>query len=313
MTIPPWYELSLTTRGTELDPSGTVGMRVFLRYCEHLRWQLMARPELGIAELVDAGHFFVVRSQTLELRQRVGQGVRLAARTRLESAGRSTSSVLHELHDASDGSLVARAHVLGAWLGPTRQLVRLPEAYRAAVRAQLAHHPHVAADHGDPETDRPAAIASVRGDLMRSFFNPPRVAFEPLSVAIEAPRKPPADPVFAHEIEVPPRDLDLFSHVNAATWLAYADDARSVAADRGALDPLVARGYCVRAALFYARESACFDRLRVALAPLDGPFTASHALGAWFTRGGDPQPLCALRLDLAPGARTITEPEPEGT
>lgn len=311
--IPPWFELPLTTRGTEIDPTATVGMRIFLRYCEHLRWTLMRDEALGLASLVEAGHFFVVRSQTLELRQRVGQGTPLSARTRLESAGRSTSSVLHVLHDATDGSLVARARVLGVWLGPDRQLARLPEVYKSAVRAQIAQHPDLAGPaplsaHGDPRDDRPAAIARVQGDRLSSFFTPPRVAFHPLSLAVDAPPAPPSPPVFSHELVVPPRDLDVFSHVNAATWLAYADDARHLAAEAGVLDPAVARGYCVRAALFYAREAACHDRLRVSLAELDGPLATHHALGAWITRGDDPQPLCALRLDLAPGARTVSAP-----
>jgi acyl-CoA thioesterase FadM len=216
--------------------------------------------------------------------------------------------VLHELYHAQDASLIARARVVGVWLGSNRMMARLPPAYREAVSAQLAHHPEPSADHGDPADDVPAAIASVSGDAMRSFFAPPRVVFTPLSVAVDAPAAPPAQVAFTHEISVPPRDLDIFSHVNAATWLAYADDARARAAESSALDPLVARGYCVRAALFYNREAALDDRLRVELAALEHPISERHALGAWFYRAGDPQPRCTLRLDLAPGARIITEP-----
>src|SRR5262249_45293678 len=110
-TIPAWYEAELVTRGTEIDTSATVGMPVGRRYVEHLRWMVMAEPALGLVPLIDAGHFFVVRSQTIELRRRVGQGTRLMARSRMESAGRSTATVVHEAHSA-DG-LMARARVLG--------------------------------------------------------------------------------------------------------------------------------------------------------------------------------------------------------
>jgi len=133
--------------------------------------------------------------------------------------------------------------------------------------------------------------------------------FGPLSVAVDAPTTAPTESAFDHSIVVPPRDLDVFSHVNAATWLAYADDARQFAADAGALPAEVARGYVVRTAIFYAREASRHDRLRVVLAPIGGPLTETHALGAWFYRGDEPEPLCTLRVDLAPGARAVTAPQ----
>lgn len=310
--IPAWFESELTTRGTEIDTAATVGMPMFLRYFEHLRWRLMAEELLGLRALIDAGHFYVVRSQTIELRQRVGQEVRIRVRTRIESVGRSTTHVLHEARDASDGSLIARARVLGVWLGPDRRLARLPDSFRAAGVAQKAlqeaHGERNEDVIGDPARDEPARIVAVVRGNATSFIDPPRVVFGPLSVAVDAPTTPPESIAFEHVIVVPPRDLDVFSHLNAATWLAYADDARQYAADAGALPAEVARGYVVRTALFYAREASKHDRLRVVVAPLGGALADTHALGAWFYRGDEPEPLCTVRVDLAPGARAVTAP-----
>lgn len=315
--IPAWYESEIITRGTEIDTAATVGMPVFMRYFEYLRWRLMAEEALGLRELIDVGHFYVVRSQTIELRQRVGQEVRMHVRTRIESVGRSTTHVLHEARDARDGSLIARARVLGVWLGPDRRLARLPDAFRVAGGVQRALHvAHLAAGGGhttdDPAHDAPAHIAAVRGGQASSFIHPTRVVFGPLSLAVDAPTTPPPAPAFEHTIIVPPRDLDVFSHLNAATWLAYADDARHVAADAGALDAAVATGYVARTAIFYGREASRNDRLRVVLAPLDGALEVTHALGAWFFLGDEGEPLCTLRIDLAPGARAVTAPQSVG-
>jgi len=310
-----WFEAHLVTRGTELDPTGTVGMPVFLRYFEHVRWMLMREEVLGLSDLVHAGHFFVVRSQTIELRRRVGQGVPLHFRTRLAAVGRSTAEVEHLVTRADDGALVAHARVLGVWLGPQRRMVRLPDRFREHVAP-----PDPPADLTDPVTPTAppgpahvARVAQTTGGHASSFFDPPEVVLAPLGVAVDAPNAPPATPLFEHHLVVPPRDLDVFSHVNAATWLTYADDARLLAAARGHLPHDLATGWVARCALHYGREAVVGDGLRVTLAALDGPFPVSHALGAWFHRTADPEPLCTLRVDLAPGARPITAPEASDT
>lgn len=301
-----WFEADLVTRGTELDPTGTVGMPVFLRYFEHVRWLLMREPVLGLTDLVHTGHFFVVRSQTIELRRRVGQGVPLRFRTRLAAVGRSTAEVEH-LVTRDDDTLVAHARVLGVWLGPQRRIVRLPDRFREHVAAPDTRSP--LASELDAPPARVAQVARITGGHAGSFFDPPEVVLSPLGVTVDAPAAPPHTPLYEHHLVVPPRDLDLFSHVNAATWLAYADDARLLAAARGHLPHDLASGWVARCALHYGREAVVGDPLRVILAALDGPLTTSHALGAWFYRGPDADPLCTLRVDLAPGARAITQPE----
>ena len=304
--IGAWFEEGLVTRGTELDPTGTVGMPVFLRYFEHVRWLLMREEVLGLAALVHAGHFFVVRSQTAELRRRIGQGVPLRFQTRLVAVGRSTAEVLHVARKADDGAIVARARVLGVWLGPERRMVRLPDRFREhAWPLDASETPELASGSAAP-----AHVEAVRGGLPGSFTEPPEVVLAPLSIAVDPPALPAHTPLFEHRIVVPPRDLDLFSHVNAATWLTYADDARLLATARGLLPHDLGTGYVARTALHYGREAIVYDALRVALGPLDGPVSERHALGAWFFRDPDPEPLCAVRVDLAPGARPLTAPDP---
>ncbi len=315
-SVPEWFETELVTRGTEIDFTATVGMPVVLRYFELLRWGAMVEPAFGLRTLIDAGHFFVVRSQTIELRERIGQRIPLRMRTRIQSAGRSTATVLHEALMA-DGTLVARARVLGVWLGPDRRIARLPDHFRALAPARAAPSDasSLPARHASLLADvdaGPARVASIRGGIATSFIDPPRVSFTPLSLAVDAPAEV-VMPVFEHRLRVPPRDLDVFSHLNAATWLAYADDARehaAAAAERDPelarqIDPEIARGYVPRVAIFYGREAALHDELRIALAPL-GPLTESHALGVWFFRDADL--LCTMRLDLAPGLRPVTVP-----
>ena len=311
---PTAFTAEIVTRGTEIDTTATVPMNAYVRYFEHLRWLVMQEPELGLVDLIHEGHFFVVRSQTLALRRRIGQGVGLHLETRFSEVGRSTARVHHTARQISDGAVVAEAQVIGVWLGPHRRMARLPDTFRAAAQARRSD--------ARPATD-PAAVARVlgtSGGRPMSFTAPPVVELAPLGVEVEAP------PVaaffdFEHAIVVPPRDLDVFSHVNAATFLAYADDARWFAARAGVLPPDLALGHVARVALFYAREACVGDALRVALSPLSGELGASgtegawravlettHALGAWVFRDPEPTPLCSMRIDLAPGARAVTRP-----
>ncbi|MFO0750122.1 MAG: hypothetical protein U1F43_31290 [Myxococcota bacterium] len=325
------FEHHLTTRGTEIDQTATVGLPSFVRYFEHLRWLTMEDPRLGLVDLIHAGHFFVVRTQVVELLRRVGQSVPLRMTTRFESIGRSTAAVLHECTRTTDGALVARARVTGVWLGPTRKMVRLPDAFREFADGQLAAlplepHPPELDDHAplpDPQVvARPDTHAT-------SFTAPHETVFAPLGVRTGPPA--PNDPVIVerrfehvHRLIVPPRDLDVFSHVNAATWLLYCEDARHLGAMAGDLGPTAGgaapgapvrcqhpRGWGVRAGWFYQREAVLGDALDVGVWSI-GP----RALGFAFLRAGakgDPHhddhgPLVTVRLDVAPGGRAVTEP-----
>ncbi len=286
----------LVTRGTEIDGTGTVGVPVFLRYFEHMRWELMRDPRLGLLAEIHGGHFFVVREQVVEVRRRVGLGVALALETRIVDVGRSTVRLTHVARRVADGALVAEARVTGVWIGPARRMVRLPEGFRARVRAE-----HVGGSEAAPEQ-----IAEARGGgpseaFARSFIAPPEVVFPALGVAEGPPTVFPAEVAFEHVVVVPPRDLDVFLHVNAATWLHYCDDTRVLGAAAGALAPeLAAHGWVVRAGLFYGREASLGERLRIGVWWID-----AVALGFACRRDGESEVVCAVRVDLAPGARAV--------
>lgn len=297
------FSQTLTTRGTDIDTSATVAMPVFLRYFEHLRWDLMQEEQLGLNALIDAGHFFVVREQTIALHRRIGLGHDLRMETRFEHVGRSTARVIHTATRISDGALVARARVTGVWLGPSRRPARLPDSARTI--AESAPDDSLTLLEG---AEVPALLDTVGGDP-RSFTHPPERVFAPMSLLAGSP-PPPPQYGFEHRLTVPFRDLDVFSHVNAATWLLYADDARDAA--RGALSPDLATGQVVRLAIFYGRESCQGDTLRISLAPL-----SPHSLGAWCFREApspETEPLVSMRLDLVRAPAPITAPisrEPE--
>lgn len=297
-------EQLLTTRGTEIDQTATVPMPVFVRYFEHLRWLVMRDPRLGLVDLIDEGCFFVVRTQIVELRRRIGQGTPLAMRTYFEAVGRSTGTVRHEAIRISDGAVVARARVVGVWLGPNRRIARLPDQFRAFSEAYIAAFPAPPAEGSAPAGDAQRVVR--HGTFATSFTNPHEVVFPPIGLADEPPSL--QDPAIVaqrfehvHRIVVPRRDLDVFSHVNAATWALYCDDARHAATG---IDPAqAATGWVVRAGLFYAREAVEGDALDLGVWTI-GP----RALGFACMRAGDPSPLVTVRYDLAPGARPITSP-----
>ena len=297
--MPP-FEDHIVTRGYETDFTGTVPMPIVFRFFEHTRWLMMRDPRLGIVDLVHGGHFFVVREQTIEVLRHLGQGVALVMHTRFDQAGRSTAGVYHELLRESDGALVARAHVTGVWIGPNRRMARLPDHLRDVARAQAAElreHP--------PTPHRPAAQPRARG-IATSFFEPPEVVHPGLGLDVSPPAGPPPAGAFTHEVVVPPRELDIFSHVNAATWLSYCDDARHAGAASGALPhDLGAGGYNVRSAILYRREAVVGDRLTVHAWRLpDAPRAVAFAI----QRGDEADPLCVARIDTEPGAVAISAP-----
>jgi len=299
------FELSLETRGYEIDTTGTVPMAMVFRYFEHKRWTMMRDPRLGLVDAVHEGHFFVVRDQTFEILRRVGQGVPLLLRTWFVTAGRSSGSVHHEAIRVRDGAMVAHARVTGVWIGPHRKMARLPDAFRAFARAQ-ARELH----SGEPATQDPPspAGAAATGGRPGSFFDPPEVTHPRLGLEIAPPASPPPASAFAHPVRVPHRELDVFSHVNAATWLRYAEDARVAAARIGALpEALGAAGYNVRTAITYHREAVVDTTLNLRVWPLEDE---DHAVGVAILDPSGGAPYCRLRIDVAPGARPISPAHP---
>ena len=296
-----WFEEPLTTRGTEIDETATVSPFTFLRYFEHKRWKVMHEPALGLIDYLHDSHFFVVRTQVMELRRRVGMGVPLMIRTHFEHCGRSMARVLHEAVRVDDGATVARARVTGVWLGADRRMARIPEAFRTYAAMQAALAPP---DTIDNDLASDPTLETERGGHARSFIAPPTVNFAPMSVATEPPRQLPDAWLFQHQLTVAPRDLDVFGHVNAATWLHFAHDARFDADRCGALpSDVTGHRWTVRVGLFHAREAVAGETLQVRLWQ-----PAPRALAYAFFLADSPHPLCIARGDYAPGGAPVNAP-----
>jgi hypothetical protein len=125
-----------------------------------------------------------------------------------------------------------------------------------------------------------------------------------MSVATEPPRVLPESWLFEHRLTVAPRDLDVFGHVNAATWLHFAHDARHDADRAGAL-PTDVEGprWTVRVGLFHAREAVAGETLHVRVWQ-----PAPRALAYAFFVADSPHPLCIARGDYAPGGYPVNAP-----
>ncbi|MFT5994368.1 MAG: acyl-CoA thioesterase FadM, partial [Bradymonadia bacterium] len=215
------------TRGYEADTTRRVPVHIFYRFLEHQRWTAMCEADSGLPELVDHGHFFVVRRQRLVLERAIGQAVPLRTYMWCEHVGRSSIEVAHEVRRRTDGAVVARAQVNGLWLGPSRRLTRIPNELRAYM-ASLSAPPEI-------EPDLVALVGPAQGErLESSYIRPPELLLTP--PVLDTLRPPSLEvPEDAHryELTVRPSDLDIFNHVNAATYLEFCDDARLAATAAG--------------------------------------------------------------------------------
>lgn len=187
---------------------------VFLSYLEHVRWEWIQDPKLGLLPLLHQGHFFVVQRQTVEVVQTVGLSVDVVARGVLDHVGRCQARVRHTVRRADDGALLAQAVVWGLWLGPDRRLSRLPDAMRQYWRAE----PAVDIDIGE--------LPPMQGGESTSLIQPPKTVYAPLGLEVELPEGAPPDQAVRHVVTVRPSDTDVFEHVNASVWMSMVEDAR---------------------------------------------------------------------------------------
>lgn len=249
----------LVTRGYEADATRRVPLPMFYHYLEHQRWRAICDPEVGLAEHVDRGHFFVVHRQRMELLRGVGQDVPLRIYMWAEKVGRSSIDVRHEVRRMTDGVTVARAHVVGLWLGPTRRLTRIPDELRAYIESlkeppttesDLVVQPHVPCD----------------ADRMESSYIRPPERIYPVS-GLDTLTVPQAEdiPAHAHRFSLTVRwsELDIFNHVNAATYLRFCDDARAAFDQEHDSPAGHLRRPQVGAALYYDRETLEGERIEV--------------------------------------------------
>lgn len=213
----------LTTRGYEADASRRVPLPMFFHYLEHQRWRALCDPEVGLADHVDRGHFFVVQKQRMELFAGVGQDVPLRVYMWADRIGRSTIDVVHEVRRRTDGRTVARAQVVGLWLGPNRRLTRIPDGLRQYI-GDLEPPPEV-----EPDLVEQPCVPADADRLESSYIRPPEVPYPASDLeTLNVPNEEDA-PADAHRSLRTVRwsELDIFDHVNAATYLRFCDDARA--------------------------------------------------------------------------------------
>ena len=281
------YAHTFRTRGYDTDRTATVPIPKFLSYLEHARWEWLLDPRAGFVDLIHDGHFFVVLRQKLELIRRVGMSHDLTCAGHILRIGRSTVDVEHRVTRDSDGARVARAIVVGAWLGPNRRLARIPNDLREMLQEAEQPAPWV------PETfaagERPHGSVQM-GEISR--LTPPEHVNPALGLDITHPTDAAPEGAWCHSVVVRPSQIDIFDHVNAATYLRYMDDARILGARRGRL-PERADHPSVRVAIAYDREALVDDVLDVRVWPLEG-----DSAYACVVQRGDERPLCRARVDV---------------
>lgn len=255
-------DVPLITRGYECDATRTVTLPSFLSYLEHMRWEWIRQPELGLVDHLHGGSFFVVREQRLALARRVGLGVPLVVRGALERVTRCEVTVRQQLVTES-GELVAHGVVKGLWVGPNRRLARVPDSVRSHV-TPLELAPRSPAEPGG----RPA-----------SFLDPETPTYDDIALDRPVPTGAPEGAV-VEQITVRRSDCDIFNHVNAASWVRYIEDLR-----QRAFDPRPGRRVCVS----FLKEAVADESITVAGWPEAGGW------GFQIMRGDDV--LCRAIVD----------------
>jgi acyl-CoA thioesterase FadM len=281
----PLFSKTTTTRGYEPDRHATVPLQRYLNYLEWLRWEFIQEPSTGLVEGLSSGHFPVVRSQRFELIQRVGMGRDLVLWAQVTKVGRSTVTLEHHVVAADDGSLVAHAIVEGLWLGPSRRLVRIPDAFRS-----------LAAEHArlDSPSHQILSPRSTGGDGPLIHTNPEPHVFKRRGLDLDLEKTIGA--AFRVERIVRPSDIDIFSHVNAATYVDIFEDALYEAYKARALPEAVeTRPTAVnRLVIQYDREALLDETVAIHCWPVAGGGYAFE-----LCRASDREVLC--RATLFPG------------
>jgi acyl-CoA thioesterase FadM len=290
----PLFMRELTTRGYEPDLSATIPAGRLLNYLEQLRWEFIQDPESGLVEHLASGHFPVLRSQRIEMVQRVGMDTCLELYARVRKVGRNIVSIEHHVIDAQDRSLVAHAIVDGIFLGPNRRPVRIPESFRALAKQHdaLGAPSHIL---------HPSHQPGHQGPLIHT--NPDRTVYAPIGLDTFTHPQAPVEVPFEWNLQVRPSQIDIFSHVNAATYVEMFTDALFEAVQSGqeafkGLNQASIR----RLAIHYQQEATVQQKLVVRIWPL------GHAdeLGCELYRPEDGVTLCLATLHMSRCQETET-------
>ena len=123
----------IITRGYELDSSMTVPLSMLLRYFEHLRWESIQQPGLGLGSLFQDGFRMVVRAQQLLVHELAGFEQSLEVSLALGYVGRASLDMHHEVRRSNDGKLLAQGVVTAVYLNPSGHPQAVPDFLRSLV------------------------------------------------------------------------------------------------------------------------------------------------------------------------------------
>lgn len=121
-----------TVRSYELDSFGHLNHAVFLNFFEQARFDALEACGFPIQRVLDLGWaIYVVRIEVDYLAQAFWDDA-LTVETWVEEVRRSSMTLAQEVTKA-DGTSVASARVVGVWIGPDGQPMRMPEDLRSAL------------------------------------------------------------------------------------------------------------------------------------------------------------------------------------
>lgn len=229
------YTEPLRTRGTECAPDRWITLPAVISMFEHLRWEWLRVPEIGLVDQIHEGHGFFVTEQRIALSRRFGSGVDAEVSGVLRKIGR-VQAIADQALVRRDGVRLAHCRIEGVWTGPGGRLARIPRKAREFV------------------VDDP--IEGKRGQSeagsARSLFDPPS-PLRPEGLDLPMQTDIPAG-CHRRELTVRATDCDIFQHVNAANYVRYIADSL---ASQGASPSLH------RARLKYTGQARAQDRVEV--------------------------------------------------
>jgi YbgC/YbaW family acyl-CoA thioester hydrolase len=148
----PVSETVIDVRTSELDSFGHVNHAVYLTYFEHARFRALSEAGFAWGVLAERGWaIFVVRIEVDYLAEAKRED-QLLIRTWADSFRRTSMILAQEMVRADDPhTVVARARVTAAWIGPDRKPMRVPPE----VREGLSGRPADASSMRTPSTRSP--------------------------------------------------------------------------------------------------------------------------------------------------------------
>ena len=130
----PVSETLITVRSPELDSFGHVNHATFLNYLEHARYEALEAAGFPWSTLDKHGwQIFVVRIEVDYIRE-ASRGDRLLVRTWSDGFRRTVMNLSQTIVRGSDPeTLITRASVTTAWIGPDHRPMRVPAEVRVGL------------------------------------------------------------------------------------------------------------------------------------------------------------------------------------